>query len=58
MWDILKVTYEGINESKERGASKNIKRRAKQENSTLLGKIMIIHPLTHHQWKMKKPIYD
>jgi len=36
--------------------ARNFKKRAKPKKLTLLGKIMMIHPLAHHQRKMKKPI--
>jgi len=33
-----------------------LKGRAKKEEPAFLGKIMMIHPLAHHQRKMKKSI--
>ena len=36
--------------------ARRLKGRAKQEEPTLLGKIMMIPPLAHHQRKMKKSI--
>jgi len=43
--------------AKREKQARNFKRRAKFEEPTLLGKIKMIHPLAHHQRKMKKPIY-
>ena len=36
--------------------ARNLRRRAKLKEPTLLGKIMMILPLTHHQKEMKRQI--
>jgi len=46
-----------IMRARREGQARRLKRRARQKEPTKLGKIMMIHPLVHHQRKMKKPIY-